>query len=306
MFLDPKARLYFQPSTDESYMDYIHSLAHDVGTFLKSHHTILVNAQNVWTDIGEIPDAEAVCLIDSQFALIPCPKPPYCAMWLESIQHGARVGAFVLRQELDDSGRHLLRSQMEQANPIHREDLLRRFDQSPPRSVANGHAFFEFNASLLYMGRFAWWMNDQGSLTCSYLLPSKVTSYQYADQCLQSQLAWTLMTMARLNCHNVELRPAKDTTWHKHQNKVPKAPFSVWHEIVVKEGPEIRAVRDAQVQNPADAEKHAVRLHKVRGHFADYRNGSGLFGKYKVLVWVEEHHSGQPEAGTVVASYRVE
>jgi hypothetical protein len=76
----------------------------------------------------------------------------------------------------------------------------------------------------------------------------------------------------------------------------------VWHEIVVTQNTE---VRQARAEDPVEAEKHAVRLHKVRGHFADYRKGSGLFGKLKILIWVDEHEAGDSELGTVVSRYRV-
>jgi hypothetical protein len=55
-----------------------------------------------------------------------------------------------------------------------------------------------------------------------------------------------------------------------------------------------------------DGEKRELRFHKVRGHYADYTNGKGLFGRLKVCIWIVEHTAGNPELGTVVSSYRVE
>jgi hypothetical protein len=49
----------------------------------------------------------------------------------------------------------------------------------------------------------------------------------------------------------------------------------------------------------------AKAMHICRGHFADYREGRGLFGKYKKLVWIPQTIKGtgrkgeQPEAPTV-------
>jgi len=50
-----------------------------------------------------------------------------------------------------------------------------------------------------------------------------------------------------------------------------------------------------------------LRFHNIRGHYADYRKGNGLFGnpKLKKLFWVPEHTAGDPELGTVVSSYKV-
>ena len=49
----------------------------------------------------------------------------------------------------------------------------------------------------------------------------------------------------------------------------------------------------------SDTEGLAKALHICRGHFKDYRQGRGLFGKYKVLVWHDavvrgtKHHEGE-------------
>lgn len=46
-------------------------------------------------------------------------------------------------------------------------------------------------------------------------------------------------------------------------------------------------------------------LHIVRGHFADYSNGAGLFGKYKGRYWVSSHLRGNPEVGVTEKDYSV-
>jgi hypothetical protein len=47
-------------------------------------------------------------------------------------------------------------------------------------------------------------------------------------------------------------------------------------------------------------------LHIVRGHFADYREGNGLFGKYNDIFWVDAHVRGSEERGVVVKDYEVQ
>lgn len=46
-----------------------------------------------------------------------------------------------------------------------------------------------------------------------------------------------------------------------------------------------------------------VPLHVRRGHFADYTQGKGLFGKYKVKVWIPGQMVGHKRHGTVTKSY---
>jgi hypothetical protein len=81
-------------------------------------------------------------------------------------------------------------------------------------------------------------------------------------------------------------------------------PFSVWHEIVVTSLPQLR--REQKGEIAPDGEKRELRFHKVRGHYADYRKGKGLFGRLKVRLWIVEHEAGDPELGTVKSSYLVE
>ena len=46
-------------------------------------------------------------------------------------------------------------------------------------------------------------------------------------------------------------------------------------------------------------------LHICRGHFKDYREGAGLFGKYPVLVWTPDHLRGSADQGVVLKDYKV-
>lgn len=46
-------------------------------------------------------------------------------------------------------------------------------------------------------------------------------------------------------------------------------------------------------------------LHIVRGHFADYSKGAGLFGKYKGRYWVSAHLRGNPEVGVTEKDYTI-
>ena len=46
-------------------------------------------------------------------------------------------------------------------------------------------------------------------------------------------------------------------------------------------------------------------LHLCRGHFKDYRNSAGLFGKHKGLFWWDMHARGDLEHGAVVKDYAI-
>ena len=47
------------------------------------------------------------------------------------------------------------------------------------------------------------------------------------------------------------------------------------------------------------------RLHLARGHFKDFRNGPGLFGKYKGIYWWDQQMRGSGDLGEVKKGYNV-
>lgn len=52
-------------------------------------------------------------------------------------------------------------------------------------------------------------------------------------------------------------------------------------------------------------ERYGVPLHLCRGHFKDYRESSGLFGKLKGLYWFDAHARGSADVGVVEKEYVV-
>jgi hypothetical protein len=56
---------------------------------------------------------------------------------------------------------------------------------------------------------------------------------------------------------------------------------------------------------PLENKESFIPLHQVRGHLADYTKGNGLFGKYKIRVWIPEHWRGDLEYGKVIKDYEI-
>lgn len=65
----------------------------------------------------------------------------------------------------------------------------------------------------------------------------------------------------------------------------------------------MRQVARSQVANGESSTKRA--MHLCRGHFKDFRNGGGLFGKYRGLYWWDMHVRGDKAYGQVVKDYSV-
>jgi hypothetical protein len=109
--------------------------------------------------------------------------------------------------------------------------------------------------------------------------------------------------LMRMNCKNVQLRPINEGKYRPHApNKI--LPASVWHEIIVTSVPKIRATgRDIFNERKDESE---IRAHWIRGHYADYRKGAGLFGRIHGLFWIPEHRKGNEELGQVIPEYTIQ
>jgi hypothetical protein len=113
----------------------------------------------------------------------------------------------------------------------------------------------------------------------------------------------TLLSISRMNCKNCELRPINEGKFNPHGPNLV-VPASVWHEIVITSVPKVRATgRDIFNERKDENE---IRAHWIRGHYADYRKGAGLFGKIHGLFWIPEHRKGNEELGQVIPEYTIQ
>lgn len=258
----------------------VHQLIEKDQQALRSKDTILINTQNVYKSIEALGHEAKIDL-----GLVPQPVPPFHSIWLEATAFTPpiRLGVMIRRY------------------PIPADFDLDKFlsqggnmfvDKEAPCHLIYGNAWREQNGYIIFTGRFVYWLDSHG----------KLQDWRFFGKTLDLHLALTFHTFARLNCHNVKLVPRADST-APHKNGKPPIPYSYWHEIVVTDLAELRKEKN---ENAPAGEKRELRFHKVRGHFADYTGGKGLFGKYKVRLWIEEHSRGNEELGTVVASYKIQ
>lgn len=269
---------------------------------LASSDVILVNAQAVWDDLVppvEQRDQEAWERL-ANFPNIPCPKPPFSTMWIEG-HYGAaeqRCGALVARKEV----RHDLETIL--AHMELEQSICELIRHDNPATMVNVVLFHDFEGSAVFTAVIEYWLDADGKFLSSFRqVPylSGVDDERRENQirCVKLRQGWLLHTFARLNCHNVKLLPQRAGAPGPKQRK-PHAPTVLWHEIVVEQ------IQSRTTRNqPPSGEKRELRFHRVRGHYADYTQGAGLFGKYKVRLWVDEHARGNPELGEVVAGYKV-
>lgn len=108
-----------------------------------------------------------------------------------------------------------------------------------------------------------------------------------------------LLAISFMHCKNatVQLVGPPPKLSKKHQRRYGK-PLVRYHVLDIE--PMKKTLRtEGQVETYGL--KHA--LHICRGHFKDYREGGGLFGKHKGLYWWESHVRGSAEEGVVDKDY---
>lgn len=270
-------------------------------TALRSPDTILIRAQSVWDDIvpkgnSNSPSWREDWMRALKFATIPRPRPPYSMTWLEAADQYLRFALLVQRIENISS----LLAQ----NRVHPQ-IAEGIRQDAPAVLIQALIWHDFEGSACYDGNIFYWLDAQGVFVHSARDILRVERLSEADR--QKNLwiyrlreSWMLHTFARMNCANVQLVPIKG---HRHRDDPVCS--SVWHEIKVTSVPQLR--RQHSTAAP-DGEHHHVRFHWVRGHYADYTKGAGLFGnpKLRAVFWIPEHRAGNEELGTVISSYRVQ
>jgi hypothetical protein len=314
LILDGERRLLLHPDNPERSREYF-DFAQEA---LRSRDTILVNTDSVTSIVaGQLREHGWT----QPFAGIPHPRPPYRSMWLEFTTEGPimgdfRVGALVSSVDVTDDA--VLRRFLEDSPVGYHQDTVDLIGQAGSRpTVVAAHYYAQVKGWAAGVGACIYWLDREGNYrNNSYGLIDRMPRGVDLEEILKPRpeneryysgirhvhlmTANTLHAFARMNCHNVKLVPVAAVT-AKHQRQ-GRPPASVWHEIVVTGIDVLRT----QEKNPLpDGDPRELRFHKVRGHYADYTRGKGLFGRYQVRLWVPEHTAGNPELGTVVSSYTV-
>lgn len=119
---------------------------------------------------------------------------------------------------------------------------------------------------------------------------------------VEDMLIIPIMTLSLLNVKNIVLREHKyDEKIQRKRQKSGKLPLVKVHTLEI-EAPGIRKIGE-KPETSGESSKKA--LHLVRGHLADYRDGKGLFGKYKGVFWMPPHMRGSVDNGIVKKRYSI-
>lgn len=122
----------------------------------------------------------------------------------------------------------------------------------------------------------------------------------FADWIFVPLFPWA-MVMSFLHCKNVALQErTPDARLSRAHQRRHQGPLCRYHVL------EIEPMRQV-LKTEGGSEKTGLKraLHVCRGHFADYREGQGLFGKYHGRYWVPMHARGSIKEGIVAKDYAV-
>jgi len=119
---------------------------------------------------------------------------------------------------------------------------------------------------------------------------------------LLSMVYISLFSISLLHCKNVIIKHAEQTHKEKKQREKatgkPGVKFKTLHiEPVTK---------ILRTEGNADENGLQMALHICRGHFKDYRDGNGLFGRHKDIYWWDDHAKGSEEFGTIIKDYSID
>jgi hypothetical protein len=118
-----------------------------------------------------------------------------------------------------------------------------------------------------------------------------------------NQLAFVpALTISFLHCKNVKLIPdSPEPKLAKAYQKRHGRPLVRFHTL------EIEPMKQTLRREGRSAQTGLRRaLHICRGHFADYTEGRGLFGKHHGTYWIDSHVRGRVTEGVVVKDYSVD
>lgn len=109
---------------------------------------------------------------------------------------------------------------------------------------------------------------------------------------------YTLHAICILNCVGVRTTTVEPpAALQKKRQKRGKPPL-VSYKVL-----EIDTFKPRRERNEIGGEQSPAALHHVRGHYADYREGNGLFGRYRGLYWRGPTIRGSAEHGVVTKTY---
>lgn len=251
---------------------------------LRPPECILVNVQSVFADVymrgvaavGMTMPGEDLNVLSFK-EMGPC-KPAFPSIFMEWTSHTMRLGVQVIR---DPDAKKFVMCGWEEID-----------------GVAVGPLFID----VMILGEEDIPIDCQLGILAE---PAGNMSVAHQEGVYLSRAFVAAQALARMNCRNVELRPITGGGKHRNLKAARPVPASVWNEIHITSVPKIHTTGRSAFPGECDENKRAF---WIRGHYADYRKGNGLFGnpKLKAVFWIPEQRRGNEELGQVIPEYTIQ
>lgn len=115
-----------------------------------------------------------------------------------------------------------------------------------------------------------------------------------------------LFALALMNAKNIKLidnvPPVRLSKKREKKKGVPLVTYKTLAVVPL----EIAHYTGEDQPKPKAVNSALLPVHIARGHFKDFRDGKGLFGKYKGVYWWDQHVRGDIENGVVVKDCEVQ
>jgi len=226
-----------------------------------------------------------------RYDCLPCVKPPFSVFWIESKNPGldeVDVG------EITSFG-----------------TLICPYATTSQGIVKNrycAYTILESGTEITQMP-FYWIfdIDDDGKLLALQIGADRSNSEEIIAEMQKEKrtiitLFWpALLAISFMHCKNVtvtEHNPPEKV--QKKRQKGNKPPLTKYYTLDIES---MKKVLKSEGHSDEVGLQRA--LHVCRGHFKDYSNGKGLFGKYKGLYWWDSNIRGIAEAGEIVKDYNV-
>lgn len=175
-----------------------------------------------------------------------------------------------------------------------------------PRWIVRFQSFFEIDGKIGRAADCFLYCDRLGSPLSKLLAGAANPALQRAfgddwQHYVQAPLMPFLFALSLSHCKNVYLTDANPILPRSRKARKQGYKAIKYKTLVIT--PFRKQIRREGKQTNADSVKHA--LHIVRGHFKDYRNGDGLFGKYQDIYWWDMHVRGNVEQGIIKKDYIV-
>ena len=258
----------------------LHSIATD-----HAENCFLVNIQSSIDEVLECTDVE----MPDDLPVITSPHPH---LWLEGIISGKRLAMQVICADKPDGG------------GFQQEFFGWTEDE--------GHAeliLWRIQAEIAHEGKMdsASWvlLNPVPAQESDLFQPALSRTEDRLKRVMVLLMAIVCHAFCKMHCKNVQVTPPWNDIAEarsRRRDKPLAALASVWRTIEIKEETPRR-----QLNTGNGYKKTETRLRWIRGHYADYRAGKGLFGdaKRRLLYWIPAHPVGNPALGEEIPEYQV-